>query len=200
MGNDFFDNHPILGSVLDLNHDGSLNAGEVAAASAFGALYADEMMRASEEAERDARRTSRDDESLNDEDASDSYDNGDRDEERSYYDFLDDDDVDTTSRRAVMRAAMSDSYLDDIECLVENALNNGVRFKPQDVIDLSYEIYDEDLLVRLISTSKPRFLQEDADELSPHWGTVELEYHEEAFDEEYSEGSTYHVNTPEEDW
>ena len=48
--------------------------------------------------------------------------------------------------------------------------------------------------------SKPRFLQEDADELASHWGPVELEYHEDAFDEEYSEGGTYYVNTPEEDW
>ena len=48
--------------------------------------------------------------------------------------------------------------------------------------------------------SKPRFLQEDADDLASHWGPVELEYHEDAFDEEYSEGGTYYVNTPEEDW
>ena len=120
---------------------------------------------------------------------------------RSVYDYdYDDEDVDTTSRKAVMRAVNDNGYDGDIECLVEEALDNGVRFKPEDVIEISYLIWDQDLLVRLISTSDPRFLQEDADELASRWGPVELEYHEEAFDEEYSEGNTYYVNTPEEDW
>jgi len=99
-----------------------------------------------------------------------------------------------------LKKMIDEDYDGDVECLVEEALDNGVRFRPDDIVEISYLIWDQDLLVRLISTSKPRFLQEDADELASHWGPVELEYHEDAFDEEYSEGGTYYVNTPEEDW
>jgi len=99
-----------------------------------------------------------------------------------------------------LKKMIDEDYDGDVECLVEEALDNGVRFRPDDIVEISYLIWDQDLLVRLISTSKPRFLQEDADELASHWGPVELEYHEDASDEEYSEGGTYYVNTPEEDW
>jgi len=99
-----------------------------------------------------------------------------------------------------LKKMIDEDYDGDVECLVEEALDNGVRFRPDDIVEISYLIWDQDLLVRLISTSKPRFLQEDADDLASHWGPVELEYHEDAFDEEYSEGGTYYVNTPEEDW
>ena len=199
MSNDFFNNHPMLGSVFDFNRNGSLNPGEAGAMGAFGAMIASEAMRASEEADRDARESSwGDDDDYNLYGGSKSTGKAKR---RSVYDYdYDDEGVDTTSRKAVMRAVSDDSYDGDIECLVEEALDNGVRFKPEDVIEISYLIWDQDLLVRLISTSDPRFLQEDADELASHWGPVELEYHEEAFDEEYSEGNTYYVNTPEEDW
>ncbi|MBQ2681414.1 MAG: hypothetical protein IJF97_05700 [Eggerthellaceae bacterium] len=196
MSNDFFNKHPMLGSVFDFNRDGKLGVGEAMSMGGVIGAYADEMMRVSKEAEREANESAWDE---GDEDDRDPY--GGRKHEKpareSIYDY---EDVDATSRKAVMKAALDADYLGDIECLVEEALDNGVRFNPQDIIDLSYEIWDQDLLVRLISTSDPRFLQEDADDLSPRWGPVELEYHEEAFDEEYSEGNTYHVNLPEEDW
>lgn len=196
MSNDFFNNHPVLGSAFDFNHDGSLGVGEAMSMGGILGAYADEMMRSSEEAEREASKSPWDED---DEDDRDLYSSRKHEKpgRKSIYDY---EDVDSTSRKAVMRAVRGDDYDGDIECLVEEALDNGVRFKPEDIIDISYEIWDQDLLVRLISTSDPRFLQEDADDLSPHWGPVELEYHEEAFDEEYSEGNTYHVNLPEEDW
>ena len=54
MSNDFFNNHPMLGSVFDFNHDGSMSPGEAGAMGAIGGMFASEMMRASEEAEREA--------------------------------------------------------------------------------------------------------------------------------------------------
>ena len=197
MSNDFFNNHPMLGSVFDFNHDGSMNLGEAMAMGGVFGAYADEMMRESEKAEREASDSPWDDVDADDYDLYGSK-KSNRDAAReSFYDF---EDVDTTSRNSVMKAIKSDDYDGDIEILVEEALDNGVRFKPNNIIRISYLIWDQELLVRLISTSKPRFLQEHADELAPHWGPVELEYHHEAFDEEYNEGNTYHVNTPREDW
>ena len=196
MSNDFFNNHPMLGSVFDFNHDGKMNLGEASTMGAFGAMYATEAMRASEKAEREARESSWDDEG----DDYDTYSSRRSEEKAEFESAYDYEDVDTTSRRSVMDAIKHEDDDGDVECLVEEALDNGVRFKPEDVIEISYLIWDQELLVRLISTSKPRFLQEHADELSSRWGPVELEYHEEAFDYEYSEGNTYYVNTPEEDW
>lgn len=203
MSNDFFNNHPMLGSVFDFNHDGSMNLGEAMSMGGVFGAFADEMMRESEKAEREASGSPWDSDD-DDDDDDDDYDLYSIDEEdawesgrESVYDY---DDVDTTSRASVMKAIRGDDYDGDIEILVEEALDNGVRFKPEDIIEISYPIWDQELLVRLISTSKPRFLQEHADELALHWGPVELEYHHEAFGEEYSEGSTYHVNTPREDW
>lgn len=254
MGNDFFNNHPIPGSLFDFDRDGSMSLGEAGAMGAFGAMWASEMMSASEEAEREAEASPWDDD--DDDDGGVNYDSGAYgigslggtrarsaldtlssksgpthtsqkagyeasmpkslfDNDYTTYDLYgrrksgaqtgledayDYEDVNTSSRKSVMRAIDSGDYDGDIEDLVDEALGNGVRFKPEDIIDLSYLIWDQELLVELISTSKPRFLQEHADELSPRWGPVELEYHEDAFDEEYSEDGTYYVNTPEEDW
>ncbi len=171
MSNDFFDNHPMLGSVFDFDRDGSLSLGEAAAIGAFGALYADEMMRAEEEAEREARRSRWDD------DGGDSCNS----KNQRSISFLasgyddEDDSVDTSSRSAVMRAVMEGDSFGDTECLVAEALDHGVRFRPEDIIDLSREIFDKDLFGRLISTSSPRFQQEDADDLAPHWAHFEIE-------------------------
>ena len=55
MSNDFFNNHPMLGSVFDFNHDGSMSPGEAGAMGAIGGMFASEMMRASEEAALPAR-------------------------------------------------------------------------------------------------------------------------------------------------
>ena len=195
MSNDFFNNHPMLGSVFDFNHDGSMSPGEAGAMGAIGGMFASEMMRASEEAEREASESQWDDDY--DRDSFSSKKGRKKSARESIYDY---EDVDTTSRKSVMKAVNDEDYDGDVECLVEEALDNGVRFRPDDIVEISYLIWDQDLLVRLISTSMPRFLQEDADELASHWGPVELEYHEDAFDEEYSEGGTYYVNTPEEDW
>ena len=195
MSNDFFNNHPMLGSVFDFNHDGSMSPGEAGAMGAIGGIFASEMMRASEEAEREASESHWDDDY--DRDSFSSKKGRKKSARESIYDY---EDVDTTSRKSVMKAVNDEDYDGDVECLVEEALDNGVRFRPDDIVEISYLIWDQDLLVRLISTSSPRFLQEDADELASHWGPVELEYHEDAFDEEYSEGGTYYVNTPEEDW
>ena len=192
MGNEFFKDHPMLGAMFDFDRDGSINASEASGMIAFGTMIADEWVGLYDKGD------GGDGDPLDDFDPD--YGSG-RSKKKhvreSSYDY---EDVDSTSRKAVMRAARDEDFDGDVECLVEEALDNGVRFRPDDVIELSYLIWDQDLLVRLISTSKPRFLQEHADELSPQWGSVELEYHEEAFDEEYGDGSTYHVNTPEEDW
>ena len=195
MSNDFFNNHPMLGSVFDFNHDGSMSPGEAGAMGAIGGMFASEMMRASEEAEREASESRWDDDY--DRDSLSGKKGKKKSARESIYDY---EDVDTTSRKAVMKAVSDEDYDGDVECLVEEALDNGVRFRPDDIVEISYLIWDQDLLVRLISTSKPSFLQEDADDLASHWGPVELEYHEDAFDEEHSEGGTYYANTPEEDW
>ena len=195
MSNNFFNNHPMLGSVFDFNHDGSMSPGEAGVMGAIGGMFASEMMRASEEAEREASDSLWDDDY--DRGSSSSKKGKKKSARESIYDY---EDVDTTSRKSVMKAVNDEDYDGDVECLVEEALDNGVRFRPDDIVEISYLIWDQDLLVRLISTSSPRFLQEDADELASHWGPVELEYHEDAFNEEYSEGGTYYVNTPEEDW
>lgn len=54
MSNDFFNNHPLIGSVLYFNHDGDMSLDEAGAMGAFGAMYASEAMRTSREAGRDA--------------------------------------------------------------------------------------------------------------------------------------------------
>ena len=51
MDNGFFNDHPMLGSMFDFDHDGSMSLSEAGAMGAFGAMYASEMMCASEEAE-----------------------------------------------------------------------------------------------------------------------------------------------------
>ena len=137
MSNDFFDHHPLLGLVFDFDHDGSVNLAEAGAMGAFAAMFASEATSASEEAEREASRSSWDDGDDDDDDDYDLFGNDEHDSEtdrESVYDF---EDVDMTSRWAVMRAVRNDDY-DDIDCLVEEALDNGVRFKPEDIIELSY--------------------------------------------------------------
>lgn len=228
MSNEFFDKHPMLGSVFDFDRNGSMSFDEAVAMGSLGTMFATEAMRASEEADHEAIKSPWDDNDFEDDD--DDFDiDDDDDDEFGYLDSDDDDDdglddedgygfdaddncpygseegkiVDTTSRASVMRAVEDDfrnDADDDIERFVKEALDNGIRFTPDDIIDISYHVWDKNLLVRLISTSKPRFLQEHADMLSFRWGTVELEYHVEAFDHEYNEGNTYYVNTPEEDW
>ena len=54
MSNDFFNNHQMLGSFFDFDHDGSLDVGEAMAMGGVFGAYADEMERSSQEAERDS--------------------------------------------------------------------------------------------------------------------------------------------------
>ena len=55
MSNDFFGNHPMLGSVFDFDRDGSLDLGEAAFMGAMGAAFIDEAERSAREAERESR-------------------------------------------------------------------------------------------------------------------------------------------------
>ena len=86
---------------------------------------------------------------------------------------------------------------DDIEERVQSLLDDGKRFSPDEIIDLSFDIYSPDLLVELIRTSRPRFEQRHAYLLAPHWGDVQLEYHEDPHDRECRFGDEYRVNLPE---
>ena len=54
MSNDFFGNHPMLGSVFDFDRDGSLDLGEAAFMGAMGAAFIDETKRSARDAERES--------------------------------------------------------------------------------------------------------------------------------------------------
>ena len=49
MSNDFFNNHPMLGSMFDFDWDGSLDLGEAAFMGALGAAIIDEEERSNRE-------------------------------------------------------------------------------------------------------------------------------------------------------
>ena len=53
MSNDFFNNHPMLGSMFDFDRNGSLDFGEAAFMGALGAAIIDEEERSSRKAERE---------------------------------------------------------------------------------------------------------------------------------------------------
>lgn len=210
------------GGFFDFNGDGHLNAGEAAFMGMLGTKFAKQAARATEEAERQANEApwkrnndpddanDRDDDgttiSIYDDDPLDLFEDDDNedydiyDDDYNDVDDVDEDEVDISSRSAIMRAFNGGTYFEDLDYLVEEATNRGVRFTPEDIIDLSYELWDQDLLAQLIAHSKPRFLQEHADELAPRWGSVQLEYREEAFEEESSDGNTYRVNLLEDEW
>ena len=54
MGNDFFNDHPMLGSMFEFDRDGSFDFGEAAFMGALGAAIIDEE-RSSRKAERESR-------------------------------------------------------------------------------------------------------------------------------------------------
>ena len=83
--------------------------------------------------------------------------------------FIDNDDVDSTSRAAVMRAYRDRDYWGDVEELLEDALDDDVRFTPEDIIELSWDIHDRNLLKRLIASSSD-FTYMQRCRLAPHWG------------------------------
>lgn len=53
MSNDFFNNHRMLGSVFDFDHDGSMSLGEAMTMGGIFGAYADEMERSSRKAKRE---------------------------------------------------------------------------------------------------------------------------------------------------
>ena len=149
MCNDFFNNHPMLGSMFDFDRDGSMSLGEAGAMGAFGALYATETMRASEEAERES---SWDD----DYDLYGSKKGKKKAKRDSDYDFDDDDfveydetrvyDINTNDADDVMDAVTSGDFDEaDIEYLVYEALANGVEFSRGDGEELLDYISDRRL-------------------------------------------------------
>ena len=157
MDKGFFDNHPGLGSVFDFDHDGHMNLGEAGVMAGAGALIASELLDPDGglERERDddswgsGRKREADDDSDEFDDPFDDDDYGEG--------YIDNNDVDTSSRSAIMRAIGSDDYFGDVENLLDEALGNGVRFRPDDIIELldDRSIHDEDLLRQLVNTSKP---------------------------------------------
>ena len=51
MSNGFFDDHPMLGSMFDFDHDGCMDPGEAGAMAAFGSMVAAGFMHEDEEDE-----------------------------------------------------------------------------------------------------------------------------------------------------
>lgn len=191
-GNPFFEDHPGLGSLFDFDRDGSMDPGEGAAMLAAANMFWEEAESADGEPtkERESeekpywgsadRSSYRSDETL--------YDRNE----------LDEDEVDFEDAQEAVESAVEGML--DPDDLVENALHAGTRFTPEQVIRLSGCISDEALMANLIATSSPLMTQDDADQLDPQWGGVEIDYHEDAWDVEWADEDGYHLNTPEEDW
>ena len=149
MSNDFFDDHAMLGSMFDFNHDGSMNLGEAGAMAAFGRMAASELLRATEESERenDYGSTSK---------------KGKRKKKAFDYDFDDDFveydedkvyEVDVSDVDEVMDAITSGDFDEaDIEYLVSEALCSGVKFDNDDAEEILGHIRERDLRNWLKST------------------------------------------------
>ena len=60
MSNDFFDDHPFIGSIFDFDHDGSLDFGEAGAMAAAASWAVNEYTRIIEEDEYDWEKTEKD--------------------------------------------------------------------------------------------------------------------------------------------
>ena len=88
MSNEFFDKHPMLGSVFDFDRNGSMSLDEAVAMGSLGTMFATEAMRASEEADHEAIKSPWDDDDFEDDDDFDIDD----DDEFGYLDSDDDDD------------------------------------------------------------------------------------------------------------
>ena len=149
MSNDFFDNHPMLGSVFDFNHDGSMSLGEAGAMGAFGYMAASEMMRASEEAEREA-----------DYESGFPYDGKEKKKKakKKLYDDLWDDDP-WERKLSKINDHDKDEVFDEVtggdldeyarEELVDRAIDNGLTFDEEEVEEMMDYISDEHLKERL---------------------------------------------------
>lgn len=148
MSNDFFNNHPMLGSVFDFDHDGSMSLGEASAMGAFGYMAASEMMRASEEAEREAEYES-------------DFPYGDgkkkKAKKESYDDFWDDDPWER--KLSKINDYDKDEVFDEVtggdldeyarEELIDRAIDNGLTFDEEEVEEMMDYISDEHLKERL---------------------------------------------------
>ena len=159
MSNDFFNNHPMLGSVFDFDHDGSMSFGEAMTMGGILGAFADEMTRDSERAERVSS------DSIWDDDDDDEYfsDSKKHKRRKSYDDYDSDDDygtdfedlngvseVDASDSFEVMEAVRDPLYdWDDIEWLAEKALDLGTKFDEDEVEEICDRIYDHDLKTRL---------------------------------------------------
>lgn len=169
MGNDFFNDHPMLGSMFDFNRDGSMSLGEAGAMSAIGYIAASKLMSSTEEAERE--RPHEPGKRKREEHSSDGfgYDSGDgfrqlsglrkkrKEHSSDSYDYDFDDDyveyddarvyeVDTSDVSEVMDAVMNGDFDEaDIECLVEEALCDGVKFSCGEAEEILEHIRERDL-------------------------------------------------------
>ena len=158
MGEGFFDDHPMLGSVFDFDRDGDVNFGEAMAMGGVFGAFADEVIRDSED---DAD----DDSGLDDDgdifftsskqhkryDLYDDYDSDDDDDlDSSFEDLNGVSEVDASDSYEVMKAVRSPLYdWDDIEWLVEKALDLGTEFSKAEIEEICGCIYDRDLKTRL---------------------------------------------------
>lgn len=143
MGNEFFSNHPMLGSVFDFNHDGSMSLGEAGAMGAFGAMYATELMRAAEESESGwsydppSKKKAKQKSEARDFDFDDDY--VEYDETRVF-------DVDTSDAGEVMEAVQSGDFDQAyIEYLVHEALVDGVEFDADEAEEILGLIREREL-------------------------------------------------------
>ena len=149
MGNNFFNNHPILGSIFDFNRDGNMNLGEASAMSAFGAMYAAEAMQATEEAEREAN-------SFYDDLETDAGEEKKKAKKKSRDDYWDApwekelDKIDTYDRDEVFEAIINDELgMYGTEELVYEALDHGVEFDADEIEEIVEHISDKDLKKQL---------------------------------------------------
>lgn len=94
--------------------------------------------------------------------------------------------IDTSNRSAVMQAITCGTCNEVIDDLLKEADSKGVHFTPDDIIELSYEMQDEDLLAQLVAHSKPRFSTKHAEWLDLRWGAVRFLCMEEAYERNHA--------------
>lgn len=68
-----------------------------------------------------------------------------------------------------------------------------MRFTPNDTIEISYELRDEDLVTQLIAHNKPRFREKHVDELDSRWSAVLFKCPAEAFIQEHRRHSARYL-------
>ena len=153
MSNDFFNDHPLLGSMFDFNHDGSMNLGEAGAMGAFGSMAASELMRATEETEREYDYASTSKKGKRKKKARDYCFDDDYDDDFVEYDENKVFEVDVSDVDEVMEAITSGDFDEaDVEYLVGEALCSGVKFDKDDAEEILEIIKERDLRVWLKST------------------------------------------------